>query len=307
MHDLFVAVDWSAANRAVRGPNSIWIATGDGRGAPTLTNPTTREQAMTELRRTMLDGLQAGRRIIVGLDAGFGYPAGTATALGLSGLAWSATWQLIAALVTDDGANHSNRFAVAAELNRRLGGNPGPFWGGPAAAVGPDLGAKRAPFPNRTTRGELAEYRTVEHALRTRGHRTQSVWKLYTTGSVGSQTLLAIARLQGLRSDPALAGRLRIWPFEIDRPDDLAGPVVIVTELWPNLAPFALDPAMIPDAAQVTAAVRWLAELAATDQLEAKLLLRGVDADVARIARTEEGWILGAESAETTGRTAECG
>lgn len=302
MADRFIAVDWSAANRPVSGADSVWIAVDDGRPDVTLSNPPTRLEAMSIVRDAVRDAVDAGDRVIVGVDAGFGYPVGTAAALGLAPPAWSATWRLIGDLIEDDEANRSNRFAVAAELNRRLGSAPGPFWGGPAAATDSDLGAKRPPFPDAARGGELVEYRLVEELLRGGGHRPQSVWKLYTTGSVGSQTLLAIAHLERLRSDAELADHVRIWPFETREADDLVGPVALVVELWPNLAAAELDPTMVKDAAQVGAAAAWLRSLAETDQLESLLLLTDVDAERREIARAEEGWIFGAERAGAVSR-----
>ena len=44
-------------------------------------------------------------------------------------------WDLLAQLVDDRDDNANNRFEVAAELNRRVGPGPGPFWGCPPAAA----------------------------------------------------------------------------------------------------------------------------------------------------------------------------
>ena len=143
----------------------------------------------------------------------------------------------------------------------------------------------------------LAEYRVVEELLRARARRPHSVWKLFTPGSVGSQTLLAIAHLHRLRGDAVVGEHVRIWPFEVDAATLERRPLVVVVELWPELADPDLDEHPIRDAAQVLAASRWIARLAADDELDDLLLLTDVDEPSRRIARREEGWILGAERA----------
>src|SRR5262249_61550841 len=44
--------------------------------------------------------------------------------------------------------------------------------------------------------------------------RRCSPFRLFGTGSVGSQSLTGIARLHGLRNHPQLAGASAVWPFE---------------------------------------------------------------------------------------------
>lgn len=295
--DRCIAVDWSAANRPVRGADSIWIATADRDGVlDSLTNPPTRAEAVSQLRRELRSAVEAGERAVVGVDAGFGYPAGFASALAGRPADWRVVWQTIWAAIDDDQHNRSTRFEVAATLNRRLGGGAGPFWACPPSAAGPHLATRRGPMPMRTADGtELAEYRAVEELLRSRCKRPHSVWKLFTPGSVGSQTLLAIARLHELLQDPFIGTHSRIWPFEVDAATLEQRPLVLFVELWPELAEPDLDEHPIRDAAQVLAASRWIARLAADDDLADLLLLTAVDDETRRIAQLEEGWILGAE------------
>ena len=138
---------------------------------------------------------QPGRRILIGFDFPFGYPSGTATALGLTGTPWRATWDLLTDLITDDRRNANNRFEVAAGLNGRLGAPHGPFWGCPASRQQPGLRSTKSPFS-----GPLAEYRVCERQLRADGWRPFSVWQLSYPGGVGGQALVGI---------PVLASRLR--------------------------------------------------------------------------------------------------
>ncbi|MEM8905138.1 MAG: cobalamin biosynthesis protein CbiG [Actinomycetota bacterium] len=294
--DRAVAVDWSAANRPVEGPNSIWIADRGPAGDIGLANPPTRAEALTALRRIARVSVAAGERLVIGVDASFGYPVGFAGALGGREGGWRGVWAAIGSAITDDDRNRSNRFGVAAELNRRLGGDPGPFWACPSGAAGPDLTVHRGPMPMRTHGGtELAEYRLVERHLRARSRLVHSVWKLFTPGSVGSQTLLAIARLGELRRDQVSGPHTVIWPFEVDHATLERRPLVVVVELWPELADPDVGEHPVRDAAQVLAAARWIARLAATDELAPMLLLDELDEPTRRAAITEEGWILGAE------------
>lgn len=292
-----IAVDWSAANRPVQGADSIWIAVAD-RDATirSLTNPSTREEAMIELRDEVRAAVTTDGCVVVGVDAGFGYPAGFAQALAGLTANWQDVWTTIGAGIDDDSRNRSSRFAAAAGLNRRLGGDPGPFWACPPSAVGPHLSTRRGPMPMCTADGtELAEYRLVERHLRTRSKLVHSVWKLFTPGSVGSQTLLAIARLRQLREDADVGEHVRVWPFEVGAEALERRPLILLVEMWPELAGPDLGEHPIRDAAQVLAAARWMARLAAQDALADLLLLSDVDDGTRRVARREEGWILGAE------------
>ena len=140
-----------------------------------------------------LDSLCRGPgRTLLGVDFSLGYPAGTAEALGLSGTPWRAVWTLLSALVVDADDNANNRFEVAADLNRRIGGGPGPFWGCPPSRRSPTL------TTTKTRPDPLAEWRIVEAELRRGGHRPFSGWQLLGVGSVGSQSLVGIPRLAAL-------------------------------------------------------------------------------------------------------------
>lgn len=308
--DHYVAVDWSAAARPATGANSVWVGHLDTATSarPTLRNPPTRGVALSILIELCAGAIAAGERVIVGLDAGFGYPHGTLDALGCS--RWSDLWAMIEREIEDDDdTNANNRFTVAAALNQRIGTTAGPFWAAPVSAVGPDLAPTRGAFPYPAdlagpTDTKLSEYRRCEAQLRAAGHRVQSVWKLFTAGSVGGQTLLAIARLQRLRHHRVVGPHVSIWPYETDQGVLDRRPTVIVTEMWPG----ALGRSRtghghdVLDAAQVDAAARRLAELDASGELDDLLLLSALHDDDATVARQEEGWILGAESPQLIAR-----
>ena len=267
--DRVLVVDWSANSTPKRGADSIWIGTaGAGGGVPE--NLATRAQAMDMLRLHINAGLAAGARILVAFDIGFGFPRGFAQHL--TGQASAlAVWDWLARHITDDARNGNNRFEVAAEINRKFPGT-GPFWGRPSGRDLPDL-----PEKGTARHGHgLAELRAAE-ALCSGAH---PMWKLYTTGSVGSQSLLGMAHLAALRADYGDA--LAVWPMQ-----GADAPVVLV-ETYLSLIDAAVRVAQgysCKDAAQVDLLARALHK---SDM--AALFAPDAAPDILR----EEGWILGA-------------
>lgn len=290
--DHVVVVDWSAASTPSTGTDSIWIAHLEvGHGTFGLCNPRTRHEARLHLEGLLL-GLGSDARLLLGIDVSLGYPAGFAAAAGLVDRApsdmppWSATWQHLATSIVDDERNRNNRWAVAADLNRRLGTNQ--FWGTPAAHAGEHLTATK-PSP---TRRHLPERRRVEDVLVDRGHRPFSAWQLLGTGSVGSQSLTAIPVLHRLRTHPGLAARFAVWPFEPARAD------IVVAEVWPSMLDATqvdAEPHEVRDARQVLAMARHLAEAQRRGRLGAWLDAPSLLAEPAAVAAVadEEGWVLG--------------
>lgn len=273
-----IVVDWSASSVPKRGKDSIWIGQ-HGMGATAPVNPATRDEAMDVLDDRITAARAQGHRVLVGADFPFGYPAGFAKAVTGVETA-SALWQWFARNVVDRDDNSNNRFALADRINETLGGT-GPFWGRPHRlnlSSLPEKGTDRRNQP-------FAEKRMVEVLE----PKAQSVWKLYTTGSVGSQAMLGIARLARLRH--RFGSDCAVWPFE---PTDAAG--IVLAEVWPSLLAAEVraceDAYAAKDAAQVDLLARSLAGLTATEM--AGLLLP--DADPAVIQ--EEGWILGAGQVE---------
>lgn len=282
----YLLVDYSAANSPRQGKDSIWILQACWRKRRLYLhvawNPPTRVQAQQLLRELLLEAVRAEAFTLVGVDFALAYPRGFAQALGLgqdsSEAGWLAVWRLLRDLVREDDSNRSNRFEVAAELNRRLGAPQGPFWGCPQPC--PHLARTRPRYPCRTASGLfLEEFRQVDAQLRQKGRAIQSGWKLYGRGSVGSQNLLGIPRLLTLREDADLAPHLRIWPFEPD------SSLITVTEIWPGICDTDLSLHAVKDVCQLRTLVQHLANLDAQGEL-ASLLAEGE-------RHREEGWILG--------------
>jgi hypothetical protein len=230
--DAYIMVDWSSRSCPVTGNDSIWIASGAWSGrtfsASAPQNISTRVQAVDELRKRAVRWRDEGKRVLVGFDFAFGYPAGFGTALGLpsAGSAWKALHEHFASRVTDSLQNAHNRDAFADECNRKVGA-PGPFWGCAARAVTRSLTRQRIgffQFPHH----KLEEWRATDLAARARV-TTPSVWKLNCGISVGGQTILGIKHLDEL----AKVVRGHRWPFEGWTTP--TGPAIWFAEIFPSL------------------------------------------------------------------------
>jgi hypothetical protein len=274
-----MVVDWSA--RATPSPrresaDAIWIAECDiGDGAVRSWYLRTRSDAMRLLDQRFRAALANHARVLCGFDFPFGYPAGFAA--GVTGEAAAlSVWGHLARRVEDADDNGNNRFRVAAELNAFFPGI-GPFWGCPVSVDLPGLPAKGT---HRTGFG-LPHRRLVE----SRVPRAQPCWKLYTTGSVGSQSLLGLARLEHLRR--TFPDVLAVWPFEPrDRP-------IVLSEIYPSLldslvnAALDASPRAIKDDVQVRLLAGALAEMARRGSLATAM------SAASGPHLHEEGWILG--------------
>jgi len=294
LFDAFVMVDWSAARRPVTGSDSIWWAlVRHGDPEPVLEerhNPSTRHAATAMLAERLAALSDAGDRVLVGFDFPFGYPDGTAARLadGNGPADWSGVWSCLADALTDAEDNANDRFDGAAELNRRLTGEPFPFWGHDGRQDRPLL-LRRGRRPHGPD--DLAERRLCERRM----PRTQPTWKLAGAGAVGGQALLGIRRVHQLRNDPRLAGRCRIWPFEtgLVAPEPRPGDIVIA-EVYPSLVAPDPEPGQVKDARQVRSIAAHFARADASDSL-APLFAGDPDLTPAERATVEreEAWILG--------------
>lgn len=287
--DRYVIVDWSASNRPRVGKDSVWVCMLDAAGHLWTENAPTRGKAEVMIWEALRHLVAGGERVLVGFDFPYGYPAGFAAALGLTGPPWLAVWRYLAARVQDDGeTNANNRFEVAAGINARLDHQA--FWGRPATQPFDHLSARRDRVVYRLE-GEdagLAEWREVEAVLRARRHHPQSAWKLFGNGSVGSQTLTGIPVVSRLRHAPGLSGTSAVWPFEVRAPQLPAGRgAVIHAEIWPSLIDVPVVTGQVRDQAQVMCLAR---ELRYRDRAGA---LAGMFTAGSGRAGSEEGWILG--------------
>jgi hypothetical protein len=291
--DAYVMVDWSSSSRPVTGNDSIWIARGAWSGRTFTAGPPqnipTRVQAAECLRRSITLWRDEGKRVLVGFDFAFGYPAGFANALGLTSgrSAWRALHEHFASHVKDSPRNEHNRDAFADECNRKVGA-PGPFWGCTASAATQSLTQQRVgvfTFPHRN----LEEWRATDIRAKRRVI-TQSIWKLNCGVSVGGQTILGIKHLYELAR--SLGGR--VWPFEGWHTPD--GPAIWFAEIFPSLVCFPEwtdEYSERRDRTQAQSCVRHAAERDAAGMLKGDFAKPGI-LDAATLVRveSEEGWIL---------------
>jgi precorrin-8X/cobalt-precorrin-8 methylmutase len=294
LFDRYVAVDWSANNEPKLGKDSIWsgVALRASTDVATKNHRTRRaaEAWLLDLLRTAVD---AGERVLVGLDFPYGYPAGFAAMLGVAGEPWRGVWAYLDRCIEDDERNVSNRFQVASDINARLG-RSAPFWGRPAHLDLASVPAKKeVSYLGAEEAGGLGEWRLVERHLRDSGMTPQPVWKLTYAGSVGSQSLLGVPVLHRLRYHHRLREASRTWPFEVGAPDLPAGePAIIHAEIWPTIVPFSHQDGSCRDEQQVRAIVeRWR-------ELDREHRLGGWFAtpNDPRV-KHEEGWVLGVPAA----------
>lgn len=258
-------VDWSGGGDRGSKPvkDAIWIGQAAGGVSEPPEYARNRVVAEARLEEIIAGALAAGKRLFIGFDFPFGYPAGFAQ--GVTGstnplLLWEALADRLPPSVEG-----RERIAVASELNALFPGD-GPFWFDPFRKGTVPL-RKPAPMP-------LPEWRVAE----SRANGAFSCWQLGGAGSVGSQALTGIATLARLRR--RFGGQVAIWPFE-----PLTAPIAFV-EIWPSLISGEVARAQgseeIKDAAQVrvlTEAVSRLAPAEVEEMLD--------------VEASEEGWIFG--------------
>lgn len=281
--DTVIALDWSsrsAPSPKLPVPDAIYSCLGrTATGTETPIYHRTRLQALAYLRDTIDAEITAGRKVMLGVDFALGYPQGTARILCNSDDPF-AIWDYLATLIEDDERNVNNRFDVAAKLNQKFQG-VGPFWGCPPTKHLDGLPHKGN---DRHSHG-MKEHRFCEGFTKS----AQSVWKLFTTGSVGSQGLVGLPMLASLRAH--FKGEIAVWPFE-----NIEDSKIVIAEIYPSL--FDISDVRgdgilaIKDAKQVYKTVQTF--------LETDILKQSFDPrPMSRIIR-EEGWILGIPLPEET-------
>lgn len=309
LFDAYLFIDWSSA--ATKGPmrpkrDQIWIGERI-RGAQPRDEKycRTRHAAIEHLVPRLREHRDAGRRLLIGFDFAYGYPAGFAAALGLPDGTprWRAIWEDIGRRIDDDESNLNNRFEVAGALNLavRANGTPGPFWGRPKKHAVPGLPCTSPTYPAQAMRGQaLPKYRLTETRV---GRGIFSPWQTFYTGSVGGQALTGIPRVLALRTHPEFAAISKVWPFETGftlAPSPAKGPSIVHAEIWPSLgndrvlALRSRDPNLIKDRAQVRVLCQWAEELDDRGELGGFFAEPpGLTPDEVETCVQEEGWILG--------------
>ncbi|UJW73888.1 hypothetical protein [Rhizobium sp. SL42] len=288
LFDRILIVDWSGAGAPVKGPNSIWaclaVRQGDQVRLDWLENFSTRHAFMQRLGTIVDEALAAGERLLCGFDFAFGYPAGTAERL--TGRAdWRALWRKIASEIEDGPDNANNRFQLASNWNRDYFADVPRFWGRPQGHDYTHLSDRKPALP--------ADLPLSFRISETHAKGAKSVWQLHYNGSVGSQSLLGIARLSRFIDDNGLADRISVWPFETGFSVQTFKPVIFA-EIYPSLFPVSVGDGQIKDALQVQTVAERFAEFDRGAQL-AGLFASPAGLNLRELAQCmkEEGWVLG--------------
>ena len=310
LFDGYIMVDWSGSDRRRAGrADCIWIAHGTATTAePSTVSPPSRTDAEQLIRAEIESIVTANKgRALLCADFGYGYPAGFASLLanpGSDGMPpWRIVWQYLSKHIQDDlGAkpgqqptNRSNRFEVANAINAAVSGptSPGPFWclfkpGGYVCVP-----QKKPTQPFVCASGSVAPLRLTD-----RRAKSNTPFRLFGTGSVGSQVLTGIPRLHAIRFDPQFAGCSAVWPFETGwapRTGRWPDPTVRIlhAEIYPSVRAPLTD--TIKDRGQVRAMWHWARDLDARNSLIKEFAMPpGIGSGSAEdyIIRREEGWIL---------------
>ena len=289
-----VVVDWSARSKPSpkqKSRDSIWWAVAriaDGIEVEEPKYVRTRHEALDGLAHLIATELAQGRRVLVGFDFPFGYPAGVAEHLTgeASGLA---LWDWLAVQIEDAPDNGNNRYDAATAINDTYPGL-GPFWGRPSSWNYPAI-------PVRASARTCQERHPAERRIcdiRATGAKT--VWQLAYSGSVGSQMLLGLPALKRLVEDSRIGVRAKVWPFQtgLQTPETPA----VIAEVYPSLLREQVRARRrkgeILDSAQVRVNAEAFARLDAGGGLAP--LLAGapcLTAEERWVVETEEAWILG--------------
>lgn len=297
---MVIAVDWSAADGpgpARPAKDRCWLAHGTDSCRPPAKYFRTRTECIDAV--IGLCEFHHGP-VLLAVDFPLGYPAlkqtdGTPTHALPSGRELARLLSIDGGMLIETADARTNRFEVAAELNRRVAevsDGCKPFWG-VTSACDPTLGIP-AKKPEQCTPTLIDEFRAVEALLRsTRAGRPQSAWKLAYTGSVGSQLITGMAHLDRVAS--TFPDRVRFWPFETGfEPFWASSPhVIVIGEMYPALSMSSAGPehraSPIRDQSEVICARDTLLETTVNGTLGS------LPTDRVRTMAMIEGWILGVD------------
>ena len=299
LFDAYIIVDWSAAAKPTTGANSIWIGA-RARDARlkfqfTSANPKTRLEARTLVSELAQKLIARGDKVLIGCDFAFGYPSGTAQAIGLdcdSMQPWQAMYAHLASKVKEREDNSNARFAIAAGLNYAMTKGPHPFWGTTKKDQVSTLAMKKGDFSSAAS---LPEHRLSEAWIKSQFKASpKTVWQLMGAGAVGSQTLLGIPAVAHLRREIAGA---QIWPFETGfkslTADDLSNTTCVLAEVYPSTLKVTPESGEVLDLAQVRMLSEHLESLDSAGKLASAFGPPNTlsSREIEQIT-CEEGWIL---------------
>ena len=213
LFDAYIIADWTAAEGKKLGDTSLWIGVAKRdvrfRLYSETHNVATRAEGEALLASLLAEHRKRGDRVLVGFDFNFGFPAGTAERLKLTGHApWSAMWKFLASNVVDKPDNTNNRYQVAAKINRLMTDEAWPMWGAPANQAQRWLTTTKPPAGSGA---DIPEYRATQDAVRKGKLQPKSVWQMHGAGAVGGQTLVGVPAVRRLLEKLGPSGA--VWPF----------------------------------------------------------------------------------------------
>jgi len=311
LFDAYVMVDWSGGSgRRAGKQDCLWIAHGAAAAAaPTTVSPRSRTEA-EHIIRSLLQPIVGSRRgrVLVCADFAYGFPAGFALLLRKSTAdappPWRVVWQYLKKHLEDDlgtapgrqPTNRSNRFEVANAINAAAStpAPPGPFWCLFKPGSYANVPQKQPAQPFACPSGAIAPLRMTD----TRA-KSDTPFRLFGTGSVGSQVLTGIPRLESIRFDPQLSSHSAVWPFETGWAPATSSWLaphlqILHAEMYPSVRAPLND--TIKDRGQVRVMWQWARDLDAKDFLVNEFAIPAGVASGSRddvVIRSEEGWILG--------------
>ena len=291
LFDAYVIVRWSAASKASAGADSVVIGLVRRdvrfRNAYSSQTAATRAEGEKKLGALLEELVKRGEKVLLGLDFPLGFPRGLAEGLKLQGEPWQAVWNQLDRMVKDKVDNTNNRFGVGAEINRRITGGPFPFWGCPPRDALTTLQPKRT---REHDAGDLPELRATEAKVK----GAPSVWKLYYNGSIGGHAILGIPMVRRLKLK--YGDELKAWPFETGwGAPDLSGVRIVAAEVFTLGAETKPAAGESKDQTEIRAYAEQIAKLDDAGKLAPMFAEpKGLAAGETEIARSEEGWILGA-------------
>src|SRR5690606_3152757 len=268
---VFVVAAWTAAGGKKLGDQSVWVGVAKRdvrfRLYTETHNVATRAEGEALLNRLISEHRKRGDRVLVGFDFNFGFPAGTAERLKLSGTPWQAMWKFLAANVVDKADNTNNRYQVAAKMNRLMTDEAWPLWGAPAKQAQRWLTTTKPPAG---AGADIPEFRATEDAARKGKLQPKSVWQMHGAGAVGGQTLVGVPMVRRLLETLGPSGA--VWPFGTGwralTIEDVEPLSALVVEVYPSMFAAKPNEGEFKDQAQVRVTAEHFAALDEAGDLE---------------------------------------
>ena len=212
------------------------------------------------------------------------------------GITWAGTCRMTSAPSRANARAIAAIVSTASTINAAVSSSAscGPFWCLFKAGAYACVPQKKPPQPFVCASGTIASLRITDKRA-----KSDTPFRLFGTGSVGSQVLTGIPRVESIRFDPQFIRCSAVWPFETGwapatglwLDSDLR---VLHAEIYPSVrAPL---PDFINDRGQVRAMWHWARDLDASNLLIKEFAIppgitSGSQEDA--VIRHEEGWILG--------------